>query len=91
MTSSAAALAFFLAGRLVTNYAAIYCGVCAVASVVGLTLVGRLVQKTGRTSVVVLILAFIMGAGGLVSGVFGYLDAWQQRQQGGGSGWKWIC
>jgi hypothetical protein len=92
MCSSAAALAFLLSGRLETNYAAVYCSACGVASVIGLTLVGRLVKATGHPSVIVLLLAFIMGAGGLVSGILGFMDAWRQHQTGGGAdGFKSIC
>lgn len=87
MSSSTAALAFFLEGRVPLQYAAVFSSVCGTASLLGLTAVGRLVKGTGRPSIVVLLLAFIMGAGGLCSAVFGYLDAWQH----GDVGFKSIC
>jgi FtsH-binding integral membrane protein len=92
MCSSAAALVYLLSGRLETNYAAVYCSVCGAASVMGLTVVGRVIKATGHPSVVVLLLAFIMGAGGLVSGILGFMDAWEKHQSGGGAdGFKSIC
>lgn len=87
MCSSSAALAFVLEGRVPLQYAAVFCSVCGAASLLGLTGVGRLVKASGRPSIVVLLLAGIMGIGGLCSGVFGYWDAWQH----GDSGFKNIC
>lgn len=87
MSSSSAALAFLLEGRVQLQYAAVFCSVAGTASLLGLTGVGRLVKASGRPSIVVLLLAFIMGAGGLCSAVFGYLDAWQH----GETGFKSIC
>jgi uncharacterized membrane protein YfcA len=88
--SSSATLAFFLAGRVDLQLSAVYCLVCGVASLVGLTLFGRVVKASGRPSIVVLLLAFIMVSGAVCSGVFGYLDAWHQWQEGTG-GWKSVC
>lgn len=87
MSSSSAALAFFLNGRVPLQYAAVFCSVCGTASLLGLTGVGRLVKASGRPSIVVLLLALIMGAGAVCSGVFGYLDAYQH----GDVGFKSIC
>lgn len=87
MCSSSAAVAFLLEGRVQLHYAAVFCSVCGIASLLGLSVVGRLVQASGRPSIVVLLLSFIMAAGGLCSGVFGYLDAWQH----GDTGFKSIC
>lgn len=91
MSSSSAALTYLVSGRLITNYAVVYCLVCCVASVVGLTFVKSLVQRTGHPSLVVLLLAFIMGAGGVVSGVFGYLQAWDEWQTGEDFGFQGLC
>jgi uncharacterized membrane protein YfcA len=91
MASSIAAFNFLLDGRVNLQYAAVYCTACAASSLVGLTLVGQMVKASGRPSLVVLLLAFIMGAGAACSGVFGYLDAWNQQQAGEGIGFKSIC
>lgn len=88
--SSSATLAFLLDGRVNAAYSEVYCAVCCAASLVGLTVMGRLVARSGRPSIVVLLLAFIMGSGALCSGVFGYIDAWHQAQEGTG-GFKNIC
>lgn len=90
MCSSSATLAFFLDGRVNVQYSEVYCAVCGAASLTGLTVMGRLVARSGRPSIVVLLLAFIMGAGALCSGVFGYIEAWHQAQDGTG-GFKSIC
>jgi Sulfite exporter TauE/SafE len=88
--SSAATLAFMLAGRVSVGYAGVYGVVCGVASLTGLTLCGRLVAATGRPSIVVLLLAAIMGIGAVCSGVFGALDAVHQAAAGHG-GWHGLC
>lgn len=90
MCSSSATLAFLLDGRVNVQYSEVYCAVCGAASLIGLTVMGKLVAKSGRPSIVVLMLAFIMGSGALCSGVFGYIDAWHQAQEGTG-GFNSIC
>eukprot|EP00879_Flechtneria_rotunda_P020888 GHRR01021993.1.p1 GENE.GHRR01021993.1~~GHRR01021993.1.p1 ORF type:complete len:495 (+),score=150.04 GHRR01021993.1:450-1934(+) len=85
MSSSSAALAFLLVGRVKMEYAAAFCSVCGAASLAGLTVFGTLVRKSGRPSILVLLLAFIMGAGAACSGVFGYIDAWHQAHAGSGA------
>ena len=87
MSSSSAALAFLLEGRVPLQYAAVFCSVCGTASLLGLTGVGRLVKASGRPSIIVLLLALIMGGGGVCSAVFGYMDAWKSGQ----TGFKSIC
>jgi hypothetical protein len=87
MSSSSAALAFLLDGRVKPEFAGVFCTVAGLASLAGLTGVGRLVKASGRPSLIVLLLAFIMGAGGLCSAVFGFQDAYER----GEVGFKSIC
>lgn len=87
MSASSAAVAFLLDGRVKLHYALVFCSAAGTASLIGLTGVGRLVKASGRPSIVVLLLAFIMTAGGLCSAVFGYMDAYQH----GDAGFKSIC
>jgi uncharacterized membrane protein YfcA len=82
-SSSAAALAFLLEGRVKLNYAAVFCCVASTASLVGLYFMGRLVKASGRPSIVVLVLAGIMGAGAVCSATFGHIHATD--------GFKSIC
>lgn len=90
MSSSSATVAFLLDGRVNVPYSEVYCAVCGAASLIGLTVMGKLVAKSGRPSIIVLLLAFIMSSGALCSGLFGYLDAWHQAQDGT-AGFSSIC
>eukprot|EP00878_Enallax_costatus_P032846 GHUV01036151.1.p1 GENE.GHUV01036151.1~~GHUV01036151.1.p1 ORF type:complete len:203 (-),score=53.44 GHUV01036151.1:277-885(-) len=90
MCSSSATVAFMLDGRVNVQYSEVYCAVCGAASLIGLTVMGKVVAKSGRPSIIVLLLAFIMASGALCSGVFGYIDAWNQARDGTG-GFSSIC
>lgn len=65
-SASLAALSFAAAGRLNTPHAAVFAAVCLAAAFCGVLLVSRAVRRSGRASIVVALLACIMGerAGG---------------------------
>ncbi len=89
-SSSAATLHYLLAGRLLSSYAVVYSGTSFASSVTGLTVISELVKRTGP-SIIVLVLAFIMGAGALLSGFFGVLQAWQDWEAGRDMGFRNPC
>lgn len=74
-SSSSAAAAFALEGRLNTGYAAVFGAACALAAFVGVGLVGEAVRRSGRASLVVMLLAGIVGAGCTLTVVFSGSDA----------------
>ena len=70
-SASTATFAFAAGDRLNYQYAMVYGGVCAVASIFGVAIISTSVRRSGRGSVVVFILGMIIGAGALLQAVFG--------------------
>ncbi len=60
-SASVAAVSFAASGRLNVPYAALFGGACLAAAFLGVVVVGRLVKRSGRASLIVLLLAAIMG------------------------------
>lgn len=73
-SASSAVLAFAAAGRLPTQYALVFGAACLAAAFVGTAAVGRLVRRSGRASLLVLILAGVITTGAVVTGVFAVSD-----------------
>ena len=70
-SASAATFAFAVSGRLNYQYALVYGGICAVASIFGVAVISRSVRRSGKGSRIVFILAFIISVGALMQAVFG--------------------
>lgn len=90
-SSSTATFAFAMDGRLNVQFALVYGVLCAFASLTGVTVVGMIVRRSGRTSLVVLILAVIIGLGGLLTALFGGIDAVQNVIAGEDLGFNRFC
>ena len=60
-SASVAAVSFAASGRLNVPYAVLFGSACLVAAFLGVLVVGRLVKRSGRASLIVLLLAAIMG------------------------------
>ena len=88
-SASTAVLAFAAAGRLNLQYAAVFGSACFVSAALGTFLIGRAVRRSGRASLLVLILAGIIAAGAVVtaafSGVRAVEDLASATHLGGGS------
>ncbi len=91
MSSSAATLSYWMQGRLVTHFAVVFATVSALASLGGITAVAALVRRTGRPSLIVLLLAGCMGVGGALALVFGGIGVVYDVQNGEGLGFAAIC
>ena len=90
-SSSAATLSFAVAGNINTEYALIY-GVCnSLSSFAGVLLIGKVVRKTGKSAVIVILLACIMAAGALASAVFGGHESVRNFQTGTNLTFSSIC
>ena len=50
-SSSTISLSYLFNGMLNTHYAVVFAPICFAASLVGVTVVGRLVKRTGRSSI----------------------------------------
>lgn len=68
-SSSSATIEFALADRLPLGWAVIMLALCVVASVIGVAGIGQYVRYSGRASVVVFLLVFVMAAGGIFTAV----------------------
>lgn len=68
-SSSSATVGFALADRLNHGWGIIMFLVCTVASVVGVAIIGRMVRRSGKSSVIVFLLVALMGLGGLMTAV----------------------
>ena len=74
-SASAATFSFAVSSRLNYQYAIIYGGVCAVASIFGVAVISTSVRRSGKGSRIVFTLAFIIAVGALMQAVFGGLAA----------------
>lgn len=66
-SSSTATVQFALGDRLEYGWGIIMFGVCVVASLVGVAGFGRVVRSSGRASLIVFLLFFLMAAGGIMT------------------------
>lgn len=90
-SSSAATLSFAIAGSINTEYALVY-GTCNLfSSLAGVFLIGRVVRRTGKSAVVVLLLASIMAAGAFASAVFGGRESLRNFRTGSDLTFSSIC
>ncbi len=70
-SSSTISLSYLFNGMLNTHYAVVFAPICFAASLVGVTVVGRLVKRTGRSSILIIILTFLIATGTVLSAFFG--------------------
>ena len=71
---------------LCAQFAAIFGGACFLATAVGLSLINKLVQKTRRPSILVILLAALAALGAVLTGWFkggnALKDLWHHRNLG---------
>ena len=70
-SASTATFAFAASNRLNYQYALVYGGVCAVASIFGVAIISTSVRRSGKGSLVVFVLGVIIGTGALLQAIFG--------------------
>ncbi|KAK9808079.1 hypothetical protein WJX73_003368 [Symbiochloris irregularis] len=90
-SSSMGALAFAFDGALNLQYAAVFGGACCAASFVGVLLVARIVNQSGKASIVVMLLACIVGTGALLTAGFGGRNAVHDLSTGNHIGFAPFC
>ncbi|KAL0029451.1 hypothetical protein WJX77_009177 [Trebouxia sp. C0004] len=77
-SSSTIALSYFFSGELNTQYAWVFSPICFVAAFIGVTMIGRVVCRSGRASLLIFILTGLIAAGTVLTAAFGghraYLD-----------------
>ena len=89
--SSSISLSFFFNGMLNTSYATVYGAIAFISSIVGVTVVGAMVRRSGRASIIVLLMACVIAAGTVSTLVFGGLRSFHEIQAGADLGFKPFC
>lgn len=89
-SSSSIALSLNFIGLLNQHFAAIFAPLAFACSLLGVLIVGRIIRKTGRTSIIILILAFLIIIGAISTLIFGGLRA-EKKLLAGDFGFKPFC
>jgi len=88
-SSSTIALSYFFSGELNTQYAWVFSPICFVAAFIGVTMIGRVVRRSGRASLLIFILTGLIAVGTVLAAGFGghraYLDIKSGKNIGFGS------
>ena len=74
-SSSAAAIVYGLSGDLNLQISLIFGISCAAASLVGVFLISRAIDKSGKASIIVFLLSSIIAIGALMTGILGLRKA----------------
>lgn len=90
-SSSMGALAYAFDGTLNLRYALAFGSACCGASLVGVLVVSRAVQRSGKASIVVMLLACIVGTGALLTAGFGGRNALHDLVTGHHVGFNSFC
>ncbi|KAK9832849.1 hypothetical protein WJX81_007097 [Elliptochloris bilobata] len=80
-SSSAIAISLGFQGLLNVHYAAVFAPTCFLGSLLGVTIVGRLIKSSGRTSIIVILLTVLITIGAFVTAVFGVIHTVQRYQE----------
>ena len=70
-SASAATFSFAVSGKLNYQYGFAYGGLCAAASIVGVSVISTSVRRSGKGSRIVFTLAFIVATGAVMQAIFG--------------------
>ena len=90
-SSSAATLSFAANGNINAEYAYIYGSCNFLSSFAGVFIIGRIVRKTGKSFVVVMLLALVMATGAMASAVFGGQESVHDYRSGTNLTFSSMC
>lgn len=90
-SSSTISLSYLFNGTLNTHYAIVFAPICFAASLVGVTVIGRLVKKTGRSSILIMILTVLIATGTILSAGFGGSQAFDDIKHHHNVGFQPLC
>ncbi|KAJ1254620.1 hypothetical protein BS78_03G301000 [Paspalum vaginatum] len=82
---------YILLGMEGIGQASIYAGICFVASVVGVVVIERAIRRSGRVSLIVLLVTAVLALSTVIVTVFGAQDVWMQYISGAYMGFKLPC
>ena len=90
-SASAATFSFAVSGRLNHQYALVYGGVCAVASIIGVAVISTSVRRSGKGSRIVFTLALIIATGAVMQALFGGAAAVRDIRTGRHVSFSSLC
>ncbi|CAM6115257.1 unnamed protein product [Calypogeia fissa] len=90
-SSSMSAAEYWLMGRVPVGYSVIAALICAASSALGIVGLQKVVNKYGRPSLIVFLVAFVMGFCAIFMSVYGTIDVWQQYKSGADMGFSIPC
>ena len=90
-TSASATIQFAMLGDLRPTYAAVLCLAGLLGTVIGQVVVGALIKRWGRQSIIILIIATIIGGSTLVMGVVGVTSVLADLHEGKSQGFRPLC
>ncbi|DBB02822.1 TPA: hypothetical protein ACH3X1_013651 [Trebouxia sp. C0004] len=90
-SSSAATLSFAVDGNINAQYACIYGSCNFLSSFAGVFIIGRIVRKTGKSFVVVMLLAWVLATGAMASAVFGGQESVHDYRSGTNLTFSSMC
>nr|GMD08978.1 sulfite exporter TauE/SafE family protein 2-like [Ipomoea batatas] len=90
-SSTMSAVQYLLLGMEHTESAMIFAGICLAASLLGLVVVQRAIEKHGRASLIVFSVGTVMALSTVLITSFGAVDAWKDYESGRYMGFKPPC
>nr|XP_010923986.1 sulfite exporter TauE/SafE family protein 5 [Elaeis guineensis] len=90
-SASMSTVQYVILGMKGIYQATIYAMVCFVASAIGLAILERAVEKSGRVSLIVFMVSMVMALSLVSITFFGGIDAWKQYTSGSFMGFKPLC
>ncbi len=90
-SSSTIALSYFFSGELNTQYAWVFSPICFVAAFIGVTMIGRVVRRSGRASLLIFILTGLIAVGTVLAAGFGGHRAYLDIRSGKNIGFDSFC
>ncbi|ONK74720.1 uncharacterized protein A4U43_C03F9450 [Asparagus officinalis] len=90
-SSSMSMVQYLILGMKAVEEAAIFAAVCFFASIVGLVLIQRAVEKFGRASLIVFSVSIVMALSVVSITCFGAIDVWREYKNGEDMGFKLPC
>jgi uncharacterized membrane protein YfcA len=90
-TALSATLQYTLLGDIRLGYAAVLFVAGLVGTAIGQWIIGAMLKRSGRPSVIVLLIAFIIGGSTVVMSILGALNFLAELREGKNQGFRALC
>ncbi|PKU69613.1 hypothetical protein MA16_Dca012948 [Dendrobium catenatum] len=90
-SSSMSLVQFLILGMRDIDQALIFSAVCFIASIVGLVIIQRAIERSGRASLIVFSVSTVMALSTISITCFGAIDVWRDYTRGKNMGFKLPC